>query len=90
MKEATGELSMTAIVVVVIGILAVAMPPLVSAVMDNMERRTLCANAYGCEGTGKNITCSYTTDEDTCIDGGTPGENGVCSITCENPDFEEE
>ena len=72
MKEATGELSMTAIVVVVLGILAVALPMIINQVVKTAERNANCSAAFGCdvstcgvdeEGnyTGT-MTCQYTPD----------------------------
>ena len=89
MKEATGELSMTAVVVVIIGILAVAMPIVIKGVMSSMEKRTLCANAYACTGTGQTQSCTYNVENgDTCHDGSAPtGATYECSIVCENPDY---
>lgn len=70
MKEATGELSMTAIVVVIIAILAVVGPVIVRSVGNSIQRRTNCQAAYGC-GTCTNGTrsCSYTNDKGTEISG---------------------
>lgn len=58
MKEATGELSMTAIVVVIIGIIAVAAPPIVRSVINSMSRSANCKAAFNCETTCTNNMCT--------------------------------
>ena len=85
MKEATGELSMTAVVVVVIGILAVALPLIINTVINNMERSTKCQNAFGCntttcaaDGTGT-MVCKYI-DEDASKN---TNADGTANVTCE-------
>ena len=84
MKEATGELSMTAVVVVIIGILAVALPIIINRVVDTMERNAMCSAAFGCDtsactinedGTAEGVmTCHYVPE-----DGGPEDEE---TITC--------
>lgn len=76
MKEATGELSMTAIVVVIIGIIAVAAPPVVKSVINSAGNSAKCMSAYNCKKneSGNNYTCSYVDDT------GTPKIDGIqCS-----------
>lgn len=73
MKEATGELSMTAVVVVIIGILAVALPLIINRVVKTMERNANCSAAFGCDtstctinddGTASGtMTCQYVPDD---------------------------
>ncbi len=64
MKEATGELSMTAIVVVIIAILAVIGPIIVRSVGNSIQARVNCQAAYNCEGcVNKKRTCMYKDDK---------------------------
>ncbi len=61
MKEATGELSMTAIAVVAIAAIAVVFSTLIwPSLKANIERNTQCAQSYGCSGdNGKTQNCFY-------------------------------
>lgn len=61
MKEATGELSMTAIAVVAIAAIAVVFSTLIwPSLKANIERNTQCAQSYGCSGdNGKTKNCFY-------------------------------
>ena len=61
MKEATGELSMTAIAVVAIAAIAVVFSTLIwPSLKANIERSTHCAQSYGCSGdNGKTQNCFY-------------------------------
>lgn len=68
MKEATGELSMTAVVVVVIAILAVALPAIINTVTKTMERNANCSAAFGCKtnmctADSTVMTCYYVPDK---------------------------
>ena len=68
MKEASGELSMTAIVVVVLGILAAFAPIIIKTVGNSMKMRAACQAAYGCGicNTGTNTReCKYRADDDS-------------------------
>lgn len=77
MKEATGELSMTAIVVVILGIIAVVAPIIIRTVGNTMKMKLACQSAYGCDTgtactyddtTGRwsgNTKCSYQDEEGT-------------------------
>ena len=64
MKEATGELSMTAVVVVVIGILAVALPLIINQVINTMERNANCSAAFGCGDCENGIKQCFYVPED--------------------------
>lgn len=67
MKDATGELSMTAVAVVAIAGIAVVFTTLVwPNIKANIERNTYCSQAYhcDCDGGGK-CTCSYIKDDGT-------------------------
>lgn len=71
MKEASGELSMTAIAVVAIAAVGVLFTTLVwPSIKANIKRTTLCSQAYGCtncEDTsgGKKCTCYYLDEDET-------------------------
>ena len=88
MKEATGELSMTAIVVVILGVVAVAAPFVVKTATSTMKMRVACHSAYGCQvcdTATKPRTCRYVPDPKDVAEGtavGTEISNGEYSITC--------
>lgn len=82
MKEATGELSMTAVVVVVIGILAVALPVIINQVTRTMERSANCAAAFACGTCQANgtMTCQYVPEPDEGVE---VNAQGTAPITCD-------
>ena len=60
MKEASGELSMTAVAVVAIGAIAVLFTTLIlPGLKANITRNTYCSQAYKCEGNGNMKICKY-------------------------------
>ncbi|MDD2409388.1 MAG: hypothetical protein PHD03_01550 [Bacilli bacterium] len=60
MKDATGELSMTAIAVVAIAAIGVVFTTLIwPNIKANIERNTYCSQAYNCTGTGTLLDCTY-------------------------------
>lgn len=64
MKEASGELSMTAVAVVIIGIVAVIAPMIIRSVGNSMKMKTNCRASYACVVSGDDIySCKYV-DED--------------------------
>ena len=78
MKEATGELSMTAIVVVIIGVIAIAAPPIVRSVIESAGRGAKCLAAFNCETEDNKIySCKYMKD----------GEDEPQDITCTSKDL---
>lgn len=66
MKDATGELSMTAVAVVAIAAISVVFSTLVwPAIKQNITRSTYCTQAYGCNCPGGGALCECTyLDED--------------------------
>lgn len=70
MKEATGELSMTAIVVVILAVVAVIAPIIVRTVGNSLKMKAACQASYGCDTTackngdtgGETATCKYRDD----------------------------
>ena len=68
MKEASGELSMTAVAVVAIGAIAVLFTTLIlPGLRANIKRNTYCSQAYNCDETkkkGELILCHYTDEND--------------------------
>jgi len=64
MKEASGELSMTAVAVVAIAAIGVVFTTLVwPAMKRNIERNANCTNAYSCQCTDGKCTCLYLADD---------------------------
>ena len=60
MKEASGELSMTAVAVVAIGAIAVLFTTLIlPGLKANIKRNTYCSQAYKCSGDGDMKDCKY-------------------------------
>ncbi len=66
MKDATGELSMTAVAVVAIAAISVVFSTLIwPTIKANITRSTQCSQAYGCTNCdGSMCTCTYV-DQDT-------------------------
>jgi len=65
MKEASGELSMTAVAVVAIAAIGVVFTMLIwPTIRDNIQRSTHCSQAFNCTGDGEMLTCSV------CMDAG--------------------
>lgn len=65
MKDATGELSMTAIAVVAIAAIGVVFTTLIwPSIKANIERSTYCSQVTGCgsQVTNGMLTCTYCTD----------------------------
>ncbi len=81
MKDATGELSMTAVAVVAIAAIGVVFTTLIwPQIRQNILRSTYCSQAYDCQA-GENgmMTCTYCTNDD-CSDTGTiscPEQQGI-------------
>ena len=67
MKDATGELSMTAIAVVAIAAIGVVFTQLVwPAIKKNITRSAHCSEAYGCKNNnaaGGLLDCAYLDEE---------------------------
>lgn len=66
MKDATGELSMTAVAVVAIAAIGVVFSQLVwPAIKRNIERSAHCTESYNCQCTGNGLcNCSYLDEND--------------------------
>ena len=64
MKDATGELSMTAVAVVAIAAIGVVFTTLIwPQIRTNILRSTYCSQAFNCsDGTGGMKKCYYCTD----------------------------
>lgn len=63
MKDATGELSMTAVAVVAIAAIALVFQQLIwPAIQTSIKRSTYCGSAYGCNcpPSSKTCACFYT------------------------------
>lgn len=66
MKEASGELSMTAVAVVAIAAIGVVFTTLIwPSIKSNITRSTKCTQAFSCTCTTgqKMCSCSYCTDD---------------------------
>lgn len=75
MKEASGELSMTAIAVVAIAAIGVLFTTLIyPQIKSSIVSKTNCSQAFDCTGTGTMKTCSYCTNE-AC--------NVTAKVTCQ-------
>ena len=81
MKEASGELSMTAVAVVAIAAIGVLFTTLIwPSIKSNIKRNTYCAQAFNCSEPDENgsSTCSYYDEDDTLHTG------LICTISGEN------
>ena len=65
MKDATGELSMTAVAVVAIAAIALVFRTLIwPAIQTSIEKSTYCSSAYGCTNCdAKSCNCYYTASD---------------------------
>ena len=89
MKEATGELSMTAIVVVILALVAVLAPVIINTVGNSLKIKAACQASYGCDtktcGTSSTTKCYYQpADGEKCA--GKSSDDG-CQITCSCKDL---
>ena len=70
MKDATGELSMTAIAVVAIAAIGVVFTQLVwPTIKKNITRSAHCSEAYGCKDNSNNglLDCAYLDESNTPV-----------------------
>lgn len=75
MKEASGELSMTAVAVVAIAAIGVIFGTLIFPnIKASLSRQQLCSSAYGCKCTNGTCACK-------AID----SSNKEVSVTCDDP-----
>ena len=96
MKEASGELSMTAVAVVAIGALVAIFTTLIlPSIKTSLAHNTACSNAYACKASTTNSneqTCTVAApdgDSKNCGDIGAVAEGTVqCSIVCDKPDVD--
>ena len=73
MKEASGELSMTAIAVVAIAAIGIVFTTLIwPTIRSNINRSTLCAQAFNCQCTGNDSSaaCDYLDEDNNLVQGG--------------------
>jgi hypothetical protein len=86
MKDATGELSMTAIAVVAIAAIAMVFSQLIwPTIKDNITRSAKCSQAYQCDCENKNgnlCSCKYYDEaKDSEIDVYCPDSNTLTART---------
>lgn len=81
MKDATGELSMTAVAVVAIAAIAALFSTLIwPTIKQNILRSTFCASAFNCDcSSGDLCDCQY------CPSNGETGNDASALVTCDNP-----
>ena len=48
MKEASGEANLTVVAIILIGVIAAVVTPLITSLMNNTKTRTECLNSGGC------------------------------------------
>lgn len=66
MKEASGELSMTAVAVVAIAAIGVVFSTLIwPAIKNNIRQQTYCSAAYNCSCAEKDCECKYRDEDNT-------------------------
>ena len=87
MKDATGELSMTAVAVVAIAAIGVVFATLVwPAIRRNILRSTYCSQAFNCQNCdGGMCTCQYCDVDDN---NSTAGDGGAANVQCAEADLE--
>lgn len=57
MKEAAGEANLTVVAIILIGIIAAVVTPLINSLMSNTKKRTECLNEGQCWVGGKCQPC---------------------------------
>lgn len=92
MKEATGELSMTAIVVVILGLIAVAAPVIINTVTNSLKMKTACQASYGCNtatcDSASTTICLYVPDDEkNAIGKASTTDPGAYEISCSCEDI---
>ncbi len=88
MKEASGELSMTAVAVVAIAAVGVLFTTVIwPNIKSSLTHNQACSAAYSCSScSGGKCSCFYAPDEKgNCYAGGTKDGSGNCPITCTDP-----
>lgn len=59
MKEASGEANLTVVAIILIGVIAAVVTPLINKLMSNTTERTNCLNDGGCWcNNGCDMTCT--------------------------------
>ena len=88
MKEASGELSMTAVAVVAIAAVGVLFTTVIwPTISKNLKHSQACSAAYGCKSNNDGTATCYTADsQNDCTKVGGNYNSGKCAITCDDPD----
>ena len=85
MKDATGELSMTAVAVVAIAAIGVVFTTLIwPQIRQNILRSTYCSQAFNCScpGNGAMCSCQYCPNNNTAQNTTTEDCSSPASIQC--------
>ncbi len=84
MKEASGELSMTAVAVVAIAAIGILFTTLIYPnIKQSLVNQQLCSAAFACScGNSKTCKCSAYSQTGS----GATASSKLVSVTCENPD----
>ena len=87
MKEASGELSMTAVAVVAIAAVSVLFTTLIwPSIKRSLAHNTACSSAYACKPNGEKYNCLVVAPEGgNCSSIGATGDGNECNIVCSNP-----
>lgn len=70
MKEAAGEANLTVVAIILIGVIAAVVTPLVTSLMSNTANRACCTDAGGKWTGGKCVSAGATFDQsgyNTCV-----------------------
>ena len=87
MKDATGELSMTAVAVVAIAAIGVLFSTLIwPSIKKSIMRSTYCSQAFGCtdSGEGDSLVNCYVCVSDDVDDGGDAASQ-IAAVNCAQP-----
>ena len=90
MKEAAGEANLTVVAIILIGVIAAVVTPIVNSTMTTTAKKTCCQNAGGvwkgnaCKtvsstgaiGSDMAVTSYWDSKNNTCADGSTPAPAG--------------
>ena len=64
MKEAAGEANLTVVAIILIGVIAAVVTPLITSMMNTTKQRACCMDAGG---VWENNTCNGATPSNECL-----------------------